>query len=59
VGEGPRDEVGVYGFCAGEGGEGGFHGEGVGLEPVQEGGFAEQAGIGVLRGVGVCVWVGR
>ena len=36
--------------------EGGFEWEGVGCEPVQEGRLAEDADIGVLRCVDVCVW---
>jgi hypothetical protein len=55
VGEGPGDEVGVDGVGAGEGIKGGFHGEGVGLEPVEECGFAEEAGVGMLRRMGVCI----
>ena len=50
----------VDGAGAGGRGERSFEGEGVGFEPVEEGGGAEEAGVGVLRGVGVCVWwVGR
>ncbi len=37
--------------------EGGFEGEGVGFEPVEEGGLAEDAGVGVLGGVDVGVWL--
>jgi hypothetical protein len=56
VGEGPRDEV-VIDAGSGFGvGERGFYGEGVGFEPGEECGFAEEAGVGVLGGVGVGVW---
>lgn len=57
VGEGSGDEVGVYGGGFWEGGEGGFHGEGVGAQPGEESCFSEEAGVCVLRGMGVCVWV--
>lgn len=39
----------------GEGGEARFEGEGVGFEPFEEGGGAEEAGVGELGGVGVGV----
>ena len=41
-----------------EGGEehAGFEGEGVGVEPGEEGGGAEEAGVGELWGVVVGVW---
>lgn len=37
--------------------ERGFEGEGVGFEPVKEGGLAEDASVGVLGGVDVGVWL--
>ena len=46
--------VDVVGFL-GEG-EGGFEGVGVALEPGEEGGFAEETGVGVLGGVDVGVY---
>lgn len=36
--------------------ERGFQGECVGGEPVEEGGFAEDAAVGILGSVDVCVW---
>lgn len=56
VGEGPLDAACVYCFGFGERGEATFHGEGVGVQPVEEGGFAEDAGVGELGGMdmGVC-----
>ena len=55
VGEGAVDTAGVDAAGEREGGEGGFEWEGVGVEPVEEGGFAEDAGVGVLGGVDVGV----
>ena len=55
VGEGAVYTAGVDAAGEGEGGQGGFEWEGVGVEPVEEGGFAEDAGVGVLRGVDVGV----
>ena len=55
VSKGAGDDAGVNVVGAGEGGEGGFEGEGVFLEPVEEGAVAEEARIGVLRGVDVRV----
>lgn len=55
VGEGAVDAAGVDAAGEGEGGEGGFEREGVGVEPVEEGAFAENARVGVLRGVDVGV----
>ena len=48
MGEGAVDAAGVDAAGEGEGGEGGFEWEGVGVEPVEKGGFAENAGVGVL-----------
>ena len=59
VGEGAGYAAEVDTAGEGEGGEGGFEREGVGVEPVEEGGFAEDAGIGVLRGVDVGVLRGE
>lgn len=56
VGKGAGDTVGVGAGGGREGGEGGFEGEGVGVEPVEESGFAEDAGVGELAGVDVSVW---
>ena len=67
--EGPGDDArvdlmgaseGIGRWCRGIHGrlgvaEGGFEWEGVGGEPVEEGGLAENAGIGVLGRVDVCV----
>lgn len=52
------DAVGVGRRDGGEFGaaEGGFDGEGVVLEPVEEAGVAEEAGVGVLGGVDVGVY---
>jgi hypothetical protein len=55
VGEGGADDAGVDAVGLRGIGEGGFEGEGVGLEPGEEGGCAEYAGVGVLGGVDVCV----
>ena len=55
MGEGAVDAAGVDAAGEGERGEGGFEWEGVRVEPVEEGGFAENAGVGVLRGVDVGV----
>lgn len=38
--------------------EGGFDGKGVFVQPFEEGGFAEEAGVGVLGGMNVGVWTG-
>ena len=56
VGEGPGDDAVVDPSGGGEGGERGFQREGVGVEPVEEGRGAEDAGVGVLGGVDVCVF---
>jgi len=53
VGEGAGDAVGVGAGGGEEGGEGGFEREGVDVEPIEEGGFAEDAGVGELAGVDV------
>ena len=55
MGEGLVDDAGVDLAGFGEVGEGGLEREGVGVEPVNEGGVAEDAGVGVLRGVDVRV----
>ena len=58
VGQSSRDAGGVDAAGFWEGGEGRLKREGVGVEPVEEGGFAKDADIGVLRGVdvGVCAF---
>ena len=53
--EGAVDAAGVDAAGEGEGGERGFEREGVRVEPVEEGCFAENARVGVLRGVDVGV----
>lgn len=53
MGEGAGDDAVVDACGGGQVGEGGFGGEGVGVEPVEEGGLAEDAGVGVLGGVDV------
>jgi hypothetical protein len=58
VGESLVDDAGVDLAGFGEVGEGGLERKGVGVEPVEEGGVAEDAGVGVLRRVDVCVWGG-
>jgi len=56
VGEGAGYDAGVDFLGHAERREGGFEGEGIGFQPGEEGGFAEEAGIGVLGGVDVGVW---
>ena len=56
VGEGARYAGVVDAAGDGEGCEGGFEREGVGVEPGEEGRFAEEAGVGVLGGVDVRVF---
>ena len=58
MGESSRDAGGVDAAGFWEGGEGGFEGEGVGVEPVEEGGFAKDADIGILGrvDVGICAF---
>jgi hypothetical protein len=56
VGEGARDQAVVDVPGALDVGEGGLEREGVGVEPVEERGFAKNAGVGVLGGVDVGVW---
>lgn len=55
VGEGGGDGAIVDAVGVGEGGEAGFEGKRVGLEPVEEGRCAEEAGVGELGGMDVCV----
>ena len=55
MGESAIDDAGVDVAGAGEGGEGGFEGECVCLEPGEQCGVAEDARVGVLGGVDVCV----
>lgn len=59
VGEGAGDAAGVDAAGEGEGGEGGFEREGVGMEPVEEGTFAKDTGVGMLGGVDVGVFLRR
>lgn len=53
VGEQAGDDAGVDSSGEGEVGEAAFGREGVGLEPGEEGGVAEEACVGELGGVGV------
>lgn len=55
VAEGGEDTVGVDAVSEGVGGQGGFEREGVFVQPGEEGGFAEDAGVGELGGVDVCI----
>ena len=55
MGEGAENAAGVDATGEGKRGERRFQREGVGVEPVEEGGLAEDAGIGVLGGVDVGV----
>lgn len=55
MGEGPVDDAVVDGAGISEVREGRFSREGVFGEPVEEGGGAKEAGIGVLRGVDMCI----
>lgn len=57
VGEGAGDAAGVDAVGGGEVGEGGFEGESVFVEPGEEGGAAEDAGVGVLGGMNVGVFI--
>lgn len=56
VGEGAGYEVGVYAGGEGDGGQAGFHGESVVLQPFKKGGLAKETSVWVLRRVGVGVW---
>lgn len=53
--EGAGDDARVDSAGFGGVAEGGFEGEGVCFEPVEEGRRTEDARVGVLRGVDVCV----
>ena len=55
MGESTLDTAGVDGVGFLEVGEAGFHGESVGVQPVQERGFAEDSGIRELRGMDMCI----
>jgi hypothetical protein len=56
MGKGSLDAASIYFSGFGERGKTTFHGEGVRVKPVEQGGFAENASIRILRGMDMGIW---
>ena len=56
MGECSRYASGIDAAGLSGGGEGGFEGKCVGVQPVEEGTFAEDTNVGVLRGVDMGIY---